>query len=449
MLSSLLELSNIARSAAAVGSRESLSEAVSEIERRMQVASNLDAELMHGRKAIDASFNLALAGVSTPWIYDQLAEQAEREIVRWGRRRSCSSMTLCQLGERLAAAGFLASANQPLYQLLGDILAERGEPAFETTCSALRAGSFGLEHSLPAARWINRAAAKQSKVASTSATDFSTAADWGTAAGGGAGPTSLFADPARPLTLDIGCGYGCGALVYAHSARGEGDNVLGCDLSAGGISFARGLATRWGVDHRCAFVRDDARAVLRRVRKAYPGRVHRIILSCPTPYASAHDADEMGTSSSGNSQLPASPHDASFLGNEEVIEDMVACLAPGGGLYLASNVEDVAVTMMSSAQAKGLVAQMHATNAEALLHLALDAEGLGPNTAPERKVRTTRSAPVLAPVPRRQSRWRKAGGTPAIGAPWESARPMLWASETERTHILEERPVHRVVLRKA
>ena len=447
MLSSLLDLSNVARAAAAVGFRESLSEAVSEIERRMQVASNLDAEMMHGRKAIDASFNLALAGVSTPWMFDQLAEQAEREVRKWGRRKSCSSMTLCQLGERLAAAGYLAGANQPLYQLLGDILAERGE--FETTSRALLAGTFGLEHSLPAARWVNRASAKQSKLASTSATDFSSAADWGAAVGGEAALACLFADPTRPLTLDIGCGYGCGPLIYARSARGEGENVLGCDLSAGGISFARGLATRWDVDHRCAFVRDDARAVLRRVREAYPGCVHRIILSCPTPYASVHDADddEEATHGSGNSQLPASPRAASFLGNEEVIEDMAACLAPGGALYLASNVEDVAVTMMSSAQSRGLVAQRHATDAEARLHLAWGAKGVELEIPPEQTAQTTGGASSLL-VPRRQSRWREAGGTPAIGAPWESARPMLWASETERTHILEERPVHRVVLRK-
>ena len=121
---SLLDLSNAARAAAATGSNAARMEAVTEIERRMQQlpGRRLDAELMHGRKAIDASFNLALAGVVTPWVYDALAEHAEREVRRWGRRKSCSSMTLCQIAERLAAAGYLGGRNQPVYELLGDIL---------------------------------------------------------------------------------------------------------------------------------------------------------------------------------------------------------------------------------------------------------------------------------------------------------------------------------------
>ena len=90
-------------------------------------------------------------------------------------------------------------------------------------------------------------------------------ADWGDVGG----VSQLFDDSSRPLTVDLGCGYGCGDLSYAACAQWEGDNVLGCDLSAGGVQFARGLASRWRIGHRGRFARDDARAVLRRVRDAF------------------------------------------------------------------------------------------------------------------------------------------------------------------------------------
>ena len=96
-----------------------------------------EAEL-HGRKAVDCTLNLALAGVSDAWLYDELASHAEAEITRWGRRKSCSSMGLCQLAERAAAAG--CEAPLGLFATIGAILVERGEPTFANTAAALGGG---------------------------------------------------------------------------------------------------------------------------------------------------------------------------------------------------------------------------------------------------------------------------------------------------------------------
>ena len=294
MVLSILELTNAARVAAASGNKIIVGESLSAIESRLRSSPGrrLDDEFesLHGRKAVDASFNLALAGVSTPWVYETLSArektsacsrasyfdtfsalvaifaEAEREVERWGRRKSCSSMTLAQLAERTAASGFVGPL--PLFDLLGQILTERGEPAYESIARALVTGEYSLSVSSPAARWVNRASAKQSKIASSSADGYADAADWGFSRAGGRGgamsddeavaaavAAGLFADGHRPLTVDLGCGYGVGPLVFARSATHE--NVLGCDLSAGGTAYARGLASRWDLSSRCSFVRDQ------------------------------------------------------------------------------------------------------------------------------------------------------------------------------------------------
>ena len=218
--------------------------------------------------------------------------------------------------------------------------------------------------------------------------------------------------------------------------------MLGCDLSPGGVSFARGVAQRWGVASRCAFVRDDARAVLRRVRATYPGRVERVVLSCPTPYAAPAEvlraaeeeeemASEVALAQSGNSQLPSSAKDPTFLGHAGIFDEIVDSLAPGGRLYLASNAEDVAVTLMRHGTDRGME--------------VLTETPAGDVSAVDGSV-DHRDDGLL--VPRRQKLWRQAGGALAEGEAWRAARPMLWASETERTYSVESRPVHRVVLRK-
>ena len=361
------------------------------------------------------------------------------EVARWGHRRSCSSMTLAQLAERTAAAGCRGPLG--LFDRIGGLLLERGEPLYAEIAQQCASGDFGLASSDAAARWVYRASARQSKEASGSADGFA-AADWGDlgSAGRQASSASLsrlaFDDGTRPLTIDLGCGCGVGPLIYASSPGWRGDNVLGCDLGAGGVSYARGLASRWGISGRAKFVRADARAVLRAARASHPEGVSTIVLSCPTPYAAPHlpspDAgDARPPLQSGNSQLPSSADDPSFLGHAQTFDAIVECLAPDGTVHVASNVEDVALTLLETSQRAGLAPVTKP------LHASGDAEARKPAVA----------TPTAAP--RRQQRWRESGGARADGACWQVARRGLWASETERTHGLEERPVHRCVLELA
>ena len=429
MVHSILDLTNIARASSVIGDHATVHEAISTVESRLKQLSIAKSEL-HGRKPVDALLNLALAGCGTRWLYDELSHHADDEVKKWGRRKSCSSMTLAQLAERAAAAGCLSPL--PLFDTIGTILVERGEPTYETTATALASGEYSLGASDAAARWVYRASSRCDKEASASADGFQMASDWGDSAGGSIdGSFAGFEDSSRPLTIDLGCGFGVGPLVYSHSLdEWQGDNLLGCDLSASGIGYARGLASRWGVSGRCKFVRDDARAVLRAARRSTVG-VRRILLSCPTPYAQVVPTDtstDVGEAvSSGNAQLPSSHVDTSFLGHAEIFDEMARSMVPGEGqLYLSSNVEDVALTLKRNAEAAGFEAE-----------LIEEEEGSHACDAKAKEIAT----------PRRQQLWRAAGGERAEGPEWDAARPMPWASETERAHQCDGRPIHRVVMR--
>jgi len=126
----------------------------------------------------------------------------------------------------------------------------------------LQRGAMWLGHER-AASWLYRAARKQTKLTvaaadapldpksleSGSPTRLGTSA---TAVQLGTGVVSSlcsFEDGDRPLVVDLGCGYGVGALTAgAGGCPGGGSssraNYLGCDLSPQGVGFARGVAAR-------------------------------------------------------------------------------------------------------------------------------------------------------------------------------------------------------------
>ena len=202
---SLLHLSNHARDASACSDHAAAAEAIETIETRLRMPRRCIEEELHGRKAVDALLNLALAGADTKWLFTELCDHAEYEVRRWGRRKSCTSMTLAQLAERTAAAGCCGPLG--LYDTLGDILTERDEPTYACLASALAHGNFSLTTSDPAARWVFRTSSRHGKEASTSASGFASGADWG--AGVGADNlAAAFEDSSRPLTVDLGCGFG-------------------------------------------------------------------------------------------------------------------------------------------------------------------------------------------------------------------------------------------------
>jgi len=356
-----------------------------------------------------------------------------------------------------------------------------------------------------------------------------------------------FQDASSPLVVDLGCGYGVGALTaaaaesillttkpghtrhawpststrrsdsasrstFARSSEVSPSsrliNYLGCDLSPQGISYARGVARRWHLDGRVAFIQHDALSVLRSLQQNYEGPVVAVALCCPSPYrfapsvtAAAGTARKPVGSLSGNSQLPLHATSDSFLGNAMILTEAARLLVPGGRLLISSNAEDVAVTMAATAADLGLVVDCadlgkHASVAHAeSTGLIDDDSDLGEddecraensteaaNEAAHKGGRASAAeAEAFAPaeLSRRSKRWREAGGCRAegpgwrVGAGWDATAragtapaPALhafsWAewggadaairrdawSETELAHAVDGAAVHRLLLRK-
>ena len=127
-------------------------------------------------------------------------------------------------------------------------------------------------------------------------------------------------------------------------------------------------------------------------------------------------------------------------------------------MYLASNVEDVALTLCRHAIGSGM--QVVPEGAEPASEIewmhASRPSGWQYTRVPERSHahaaarRGSEPCPDRLParLPRRQERWREAGGECADGGGWAAAVAMPWASETERAHMAGGRTVHRIVLRK-
>jgi len=297
-----------------------------------------------------------------------------------------------------------------------------------------------------AAAWLYRAARRQTKLTASDAqldTENLLRAQL-------VGP--WFEDSRAPLVVDLGCGYGVGALTASAGAPDGGaagsafarPNYLSCDLSPQGIGYARGVARRWGVGGRAAFLQSDAAAVLRAVAGRYDGPVAAVVLCCPSPYQASLGAgpelDPDGADrTGGNSQLPPSASSDAFLGNAAVLAEAARLLAPGGRLLLSSNAEDVAVTMATAARELGL-------------EIVPEPSGMA------------QRGPAAEPggaLSRRSTRWREQGGSRAEGPGWR--RGAGWAlqggspaaalgrpawSETELAHRVDGAAVHRIVLQK-
>lgn len=394
------------------------------------------------RKTVDVAFNLALAGASEPTLA-ALCSVAERELraSRWSRRgwsKPRSAHTLVQLAERAAAAGFRPPLG--LYEIIADLLEEKG--AYPETSKAIRGGAMDLCHPR-AAIWIYRNSCRQRKPSASTVRESHANRESGSDAAARA--LSGLHEPERPLTVDIGCGYGIGLLGYARSPRARTHNALGCDLNPQAVRYANGIAKRWGVSGRTVFAQSDALEMLGELRRR-ERRVERIVLSCPTPFLRAAGKGAAG----GNSQLPSSAESDDFLGGRQVIEEAVNTLSVGGTLLLASNVEDVALSMRECAEATGMRVLSHAS-AEPTTSLAGKSPQAGKSPHPEASggagsggARSDRTDS------RRTHLWRQAGGARAEGAEWEyGAKQLLEArSETELAYALQGRQVYRLILEK-
>jgi len=235
--------------------------------------------------------------------------------------------------------------------------------------------------------------------------------------------SSVFSDPSLPLVVDVGCGMGVSLLGLASldddNSLWSQCNFLGVDLSAIAISYAKGIAQRWALYRRLAFVHAPAEELLAGL-DSYPGRIQSIMIQFPTPYRLATSAEK-----AGNTQLPSSAMDG-FMVTLEVLNAASKLLrnmnsGERGHLLIQSNCEDVAVWIRNVACCNSGFKALHT------LHPVIKAH----------------DAPT-----QRTLNWAAMGGERAIGPEW-CASPILprqGHSETEVACAVNKIPVYRTVL---
>ena len=441
---------------------ESLQSIVHQTKERLQHAS-VQYEL-GGRKAADAAFWFALAGVQDASLFDSLRDLATLELQRFGERPSCRAKDVYQILERLAAAGIRVRADDDqLLDVARKCLSLKSSKEADASVNADNTALLDF-HSDRSLLLIWKFSTKQKKqraflqsairhwerheknsvsksiqqkeeepgIVDKHVDDCSLQpqppVEW----------DKVFADPTRPLVVDIGSGMGvsllglatCGdcasaELLLQHdqlSTSWSDYNFCGVDLGGLGIGYARGLASRWGVEDRLHFVVDSAENFVSMVEETYPGPIRLCLVQFPTPYRLQKEED-----GSGNSQLPTSAQDGFMVSTELLLLIRKMLAKTQGKLLLQSNCEDVAVWMRSK---------------------ALSMEG-GYSLLTKPELQPDPKAPPVAPrIPQRTADWIAMGGERADGPGWYNnpLLPRQGATETEVACILNGTPVHRCVL---
>ena len=377
----------------------------SELELRQWMSVEAD---LRGREPADAAFWFALAGVTNSTLYNLLAAVCCKEVSRFGKRPSCCSKDLLDMVERLAAAGI---QNHPtLENLIVQCLTKHNNKKLLSMSSS--SSSLLHLHSDHCAMLIWRFSTRQRK---QKAFLHTAAKHWEmheqsqkiTVDSGVSGQSKkddqahttihhddangpppvernwqrIFADPTRPLVIDVGCGMGVSLLGLATLVDQVGSfrwcdcNFIGVDLSSLAIGYAQALTERWGLQDKLVFLVDSAETLLEDV-KGYPGPVMRILRQFPTPYrlpsvVDVKIAQEALKSKStirisgacddngGNSQLPKSAQDG-FIVTPKLLQQAAFLLGPSSPsrsavasvdrkLMLQSNCEDLAVYMRNAA----------------------------------------------------------------------------------------------------
>jgi SAM-dependent methyltransferase len=432
-----------------------------------------------GRAAADAAFDFALAGARDSELFELLAKQQASEYARW---RHPQPLATLQTAERLVAAGVLPPHG--VYEAAAEALdGEQGGAA----AAAVRALRYGDARP---SRWLWRRAVRRRKrtVDSSGAPPMPPSSGSIEVAGAADRTARLsrvdceaalaavrFGDPTLPLIVDVGCGYGHAMLSLVARSPAPTLNVLGCDADASKIAYASGLAARWARDGEAAFVTAGASETMDWTASHYPGPVYGVCLLFPTPFgvvgsSSKTDRNRDGEGRSGmhatgmpaavgNRQLPSSAEDASYMANRRLVRQIADALRAnvGAWLYVASNVEDVAVHARAAAEAEGLSADGTPPTSDLLESSSIpspapfvgavaDATGGGATAATS----TAAAANQVAPGELRRNRLREATGHApprAVGAGWLERSPLGAISETEAMLELEGRPIYRTVLR--
>ena len=474
----------------AVSYREQLQSIVNQIRDRLDHQSKAAvAYELAGRKAADAAFWLALAGVSDDdddddsarVIYSKLIDVATQELKRFGDRPSCRVKDVHQILERFAAAGIQKSSPELLEVAQRCLeLKEQGSSKSDTDIKSML--DFHSDRSLLLIWKFSTKQKKQRAFLQSAVKHWERHRENGhdTLDNNSNDPfkgeeglrnssfalegsnnnviwSDIFEDPTRPLVVDIGCGMGVSLLGLSCSKDTTGSKILlntnrssntntevewkdcnfvGVDLRALGIGYARAMAERWGIQGRTHFTVDAAEDFITKIlgsgeddvtNLSYPGPIRLVLIQFPTPYRLPKGDGDGG----GNAQLPSSALDG-FMVSPKLLQSVQKLLTRDRGrLLLQSNCEDVALWMRRTACD---VADFE------IVSLKQDEESSSPNQP--------QSPAVPERIPQRTADWIAMGGERAKGKGWykHPLLPRKGATETEVACLLNGTPVHRTIL---
>jgi tRNA G46 methylase TrmB len=381
---------------------------------------------LSGRKAADAAFWFAIAGVTDSELFHLLTSVCVKELQRFGDRPSCRPKDVLAIVERLAAAGITNGVHNDLEGTVRHCLATKSVPISDVVLSlhadhcAAMIWNFSTRQRKQRAflsdasrHWEEQ---ESRDIVQLPICDNSSSGqqiiDW-----------KRFLDPNRDLVIDLGCGMGVSLLGLASLNSSDpvcrdfnwsNCNYVGVDLSPMTVNYANGIAQRWAIDGRLVFVVGAVDHFLD-AAKSYPGRIARILIQFPTPYRQQSASDK------GNSQLPKTAHDG-FMVSHKVLKLAAELLRDAQGeLILQSNCEDVAVWMRQSA----------------IEHAGFRSRDSGEFAT------QVQGTPTL-----RTLNWIANGGERAVGPGWcdKPLLPRVGRTETEIACMVNGTPVHRCLL---
>lgn len=408
---------------------------------------------LKGRKAADASFWFALAGVTDPDLFDALTEISGKELRRYGTRPSCRAKDIWHVLERLAAAG--VQSDKTVEQAAATALqskhnrASNGQNAtslldFHSDRCLLMIWKFSTRQRKQRAflqsavnHWEKQASQRVIASQSSDIAQANDTIDNAFTTGREQEWFDLFTNPRLPLVVDVGCGMAVSLLGLAQCKSDEYSdaNFAGVDLSGLSIGYANGLSRRWGLGGRLQFFVDNAESFVKRVLDSYPGPVRLCLIQFPTPYRlklprNGINKDKASIHQKGNSQLPVDGT-SGFMVTRRLLELIHAVLSrgePGASLLIQSNCEDVAVYMRRMACEK----------------VGYECVQFGDEEPP-----LEAPGALVTRTPKRTIDWISRGGERAEGEGWttQPILPRIGRTETEVACMMNGTPVHRCLLR--
>jgi tRNA (guanine-N7-)-methyltransferase len=138
--------------------------------------------------------------------------------------------------------------------------------------------------------------------------------------------TTVFADPTKPLAVDVGCAAGRFSLMLAKHGEFTEYNHLGMEIRGTLCLRANAWAQTIGLADRTHFMTASANSSLKHVLSDYPGPIQLICIQYPDPH------------------FKRKHHKRRVL-QAPLVNDIIEVLNAGGKLFLQSDVEEIAAEM--------------------------------------------------------------------------------------------------------